>query len=258
MIPALIAAIVVALVLTGMWLHRMGLRREGIEAREILTALAPRIGATARLIGEASLPFERRGFPAAVAIRPGLRHNVEIAFHLQGEGGGWLTVSSIGLKRALLEEVGFRDFQVGEPEFDHRLEIWGSDEAWALQWLRTDIRRLILQVEGRWVFFLRLTPEQFVVQAAIRPVELNSVESLTGIAFQILDLLDLPSPADFVLSKVKEVLDEQTRCPVCGSPLSRGRIVRCAKCGSIHHAECWLFNGLCATFACGSTEKRAA
>ena len=258
MIPVLIAATVVAFVLTGMWLHRMSVRREGIEAREILTALAPRIGAPARLTGDSSLPFERRGFPAAVAIRPGMRHNVEVAFHLQGEEGGWLTVSSIGLKRALLEEIGFRDFQAGDGEFDDRLEIWGSDEAWALKWLRTDIRRLILQVERRWDFFLRLTPEQFVLRARIRPVDLNPVETLTGIAFQILDLLDLPSPADFVLSKVKEVLDEQTRCPVCGSPLSRGRLVRCAKCGAIHHAECWLFNGLCATFACGSREKKAA
>ncbi|HTF55778.1 MAG TPA: RING finger protein, partial [Planctomycetota bacterium] len=234
------------------------MRREGNEAREILGALAPRIGAPARLTGEATLPFDRRGFPAAVAIRPGMRHNVEIAFHLQGEEGGWLTVSSIGLRRALLEEIGFPDFQVGDAEFDNRLEVWGSDEAWALKWLRTDIRRLILQIERRWVFFLRLTPEQFVVQAAIRPAELNPVETLVGVSFQILDLLDLPSPADFILSKVTEVLDEQTRCPVCGSPLSRGRLVRCAKCGAIHHAECWLFNGLCATFACGCREKKAA
>ncbi|HEY3225897.1 MAG TPA: RING finger protein [Planctomycetota bacterium] len=233
-------------------------RRDHLVAREILMALAPRIGASARLTGDASLPFERRGFPAAVAIRPGMRHNVEVAFHLQGEEGGWLTVSSLGLRRSLLEEIGFRDFQAGDAEFDDRLEIWGSDEAWALKWLRTDVRRLILQVERRWDFFLRLTPEQFVLRAQIRPAELIPVETLVGMSFQILDLLDLPSPADFVLSKVKEVLDEQTRCPVCGTPLSRGKIVRCAKCGAIHHAECWLFNGLCATFACGSREKKAA
>ena len=39
-------------------------------------------------------------------------------------------------------------------------------------------------------------------------------------------------------------------CQVCGSALGPDR-VRCRKCGTPHHRECWLYNGGCSTFACG-------
>ena len=79
------------------------------------------------------------------------------------------------------------------------------------------------------------------------------IETLAGMAYQLLDLFDPRSPKDLVISKVQETLSEETRCPVCGTPLSRGSVVRCSKCRSAHHADCWKFNGLCATFACGGT-----
>jgi hypothetical protein len=47
------------------------------------------------------------------------------------------------------------------------------------------------------------------------------------------------------------------RCEVCGTELSKGRVVRCARCRTPHHEECWEFNGACSTFACGETRATA-
>lgn len=249
-----LAAMVVVVVAWGLARRRMN----RLDARAVLLDLAPRVGAPPRLTGESALRFDRRGFPAAVSIHPGTGHNVEVSFRLNGEETGWITVSSLGFKRALLEQIGFKDVQVGDVEFDERLEVWGHDEGALRRRLRPEIRGLLLQVERRWDFLMRLTPDQLVLRARVSPLDRHQVETLAGIGFQILDLLDLPSPSEFVLSKVEESLDDQTRCSVCGSPLSRGPVVRCATCRAAHHADCWQFNGLCATFACGSREKRAA
>ncbi len=53
-----------------------------------------------------------------------------------------------------------------------------------------------------------------------------------------------------------EATDDSGRCLICGTAL-KGKVVRCAKCATPHHAECWSFNGRCATYACGSAERVA-
>jgi hypothetical protein len=42
------------------------------------------------------------------------------------------------------------------------------------------------------------------------------------------------------------------QCQVCGADLE-GVLVRCAKCSTPHHQDCWDFNRRCSTFACGET-----
>jgi len=252
MIPALIVLLTAVILLAGFWLRARRRRAAADDARRILLSVAGRMMLPERLDGGGALKFERRGFPAAMSVHVGARLNVEVSFRLQGEVPGWITVSSLGLKRALLEQIGLRDVQVGEAEFDRRLEVWGSDQEDIRMRLVPAIRNMLLQVDRRWDFMWRLTPDQFVLRARIDPLDRYQVETMSGIAFQILDLLDLHSPSDFVVSKLQEKLGEDTRCPVCGTPLSKGAIVRCSKCRAAHHADCWDFNGLCATFACGS------
>lgn len=251
MIPALIAVLIIGAVVWGIWARRKSRERERERAREVLLQLAPRLALPERLTGN-SLRFDRRGFPAAVSVHLGARLNVEVSFQLTGDEKGWLTVSSLGLKRAFLDQLGLKDYQVGDAEFDGRFEVWGLDEVLVRQRLQPTLRGMLLQSDRRWDFMLRLTPEQLSMRAHVDPLDRFQVETLAGIAFQILDLLDLRSAADFVLAKVQEKLTDETRCPVCGAPLSRGSVVRCSKCRAAHHADCWQFNGLCATFACGN------
>lgn len=252
MIFLLIALFLAAVVFHALWFRSVARRRGEKRAREVLLELAPRLALPERVDGGPALRFERRSFPAAISVHVGARLNVEVSFRLTGEEEGWLTVSSLGLKRAFLDQVGLKDLQAGDKEFDDRLEVWGRDEDLVRERLSPTLRGLLLQVDRRWDFLLRLSPEQLSIRARIAPLERFQVETLAGIAFQTLDLFDPRAPADFVLSKVRETLNDDTRCPVCGTPLSRGTVVRCSKCRAAHHADCWKFNGLCATFACGS------
>ena len=48
---------------------------------------------------------------------------------------------------------------------------------------------------------------------------------------------------------------EEGECQICGCRLD-GVIVRCVKCGTPHHEDCWKYTGVCSTYACGGKETR--
>lgn len=54
------------------------------------------------------------------------------------------------------------------------------------------------------------------------------------------------------------VVETQTssvgQCQICGAALE-GVLVRCARCSTPHHADCWTYAGACSTYGCG--EKRS-
>lgn len=43
--------------------------------------------------------------------------------------------------------------------------------------------------------------------------------------------------------------NEEGECPVCGCTLTEG-IVRCERCDTAHHSDCWAYAGGCAIFGC--------
>jgi len=55
-----------------------------------------------------------------------------------------------------------------------------------------------------------------------------------------------------------EPTDEPTemRCQVCGTAIE-GAHVKCLRCESPHHVDCWEFNEGCSTYGCGSDEFRS-
>ena len=56
-----------------------------------------------------------------------------------------------------------------------------------------------------------------------------------------------------------EPSDEATeaRCQVCGTSID-GAHVRCTRCDTPHHVDCWEFNEGCSTYGCGNNEYRKA
>lgn len=42
------------------------------------------------------------------------------------------------------------------------------------------------------------------------------------------------------------------QCQICGAALD-GRLVRCARCSTLHHRDCWQYTGACSTYGCGET-----
>lgn len=64
---------------------------------------------------------------------------------------------------------------------------------------------------------------------------------LRGEAIRALEILD-----------TRERIGE-ARCPVCAEEL-RGGLFQCGRCRTLHHEECFYYAGICATYACLSTE----
>jgi hypothetical protein len=48
--------------------------------------------------------------------------------------------------------------------------------------------------------------------------------------------------------------EDAVRCQVCSHPITAERRVRCRRCRTPHHPDCWEFNGGCATYACGEKD----
>lgn len=48
---------------------------------------------------------------------------------------------------------------------------------------------------------------------------------------------------------------EEGLCPVCACALEGAR-VKCVRCATLHHRECWRYVGGCAIFACGARRAR--
>ena len=70
--------------------------------------------------------------------------------------------------------------------------------------------------------------------------------------------LQLAQHAKLFVEPASEVRVIETRsvaagvCQVCGADLG-GRLVRCSRCSTPHHADCWEYAGVCSTYGCGGT-----
>ena len=54
-----------------------------------------------------------------------------------------------------------------------------------------------------------------------------------------------------ILDEAAAPAGETSKCLVCSHPIAPDEHVRCRRCRTPHHPDCWEFNGGCATFACG-------
>lgn len=63
------------------------------------------------------------------------------------------------------------------------------------------------------------------------------------------------APADEAMAIVtaEQKPAEPGVCQVCGEVIA-GQEVRCSRCHSPHHLECWNYNGECSIYACGSKQ----
>ncbi len=53
-----------------------------------------------------------------------------------------------------------------------------------------------------------------------------------------------------------EVQPQGLVCQVCGEGVGEREIVKCEKCETPHHRDCWDYAGQCSTFGCGSKGSR--
>jgi hypothetical protein len=62
---------------------------------------------------------------------------------------------------------------------------------------------------------------------------------------------DCSQPKSPVIYTSYLLLDSIVQCPVCRTTL-KGWTIKCARCDTAHHYDCWHFTGHCSTYQCAS------
>jgi hypothetical protein len=155
--------------------------------------------------------------------------------------------------------VGLRDVKIGSHQFDKDFIITGSSA--------TKLRSLLTQDVQEAIYTLRRMPPGYDIfvsiaggQMLVKKLSLfRQEEALTRFVEAVLELYDrargrasMEREVEFV-SELKLGEPKEVVCQICGEAISQ-ESVRCRRCKTPHHADCWEYFGGCSTFGCG--EKR--
>lgn len=149
--------------------------------------------------------------------------------------------------------IGPPRVSIGDQEFEERFRIYATSAPDAVRLLTEGMRRTLekLAVMGK-------------VRAAFRPklieISVAAEDWDTFTARQFVELaVEAARPElgpEAVAANIgdiewiEDVEPESPTCQVCATALEDS-VVRCRRCRTPHHAECWEYSGICATFSCG-------
>jgi len=125
-----------------------------------------------------------------------------------------------------------------------------TDEATARAFLTAPVRQLLRDLIALSANRVDVT---FGVQMTVAGDVLQDPQALTR--FSIL-CLQLAQHAKLFVEQSSgvRVLEERSsstgQCQICGADLE-GTLVRCVRCSTPHHADCWTYAGACSTYGCG-------
>ncbi|HEY3226823.1 MAG TPA: RING finger protein [Planctomycetota bacterium] len=183
----------------------------------------------------------------AYAVPPEWRHRIEIGPTFTGE----LWDSPIpGLVR----------ITTGDASFDLSLRVLASDPRAAQTILDPGTRRALndlreLLANGH--IHLSTSPGRIVLQKRGILAEQPELSLFAGLCDSIYDRICLAWQRENGIEILEDAAPAPAgdpKCQVCSHAIPMGDRVQCRRCRTPHHADCWEFNGGCATFACG--EKR--
>lgn len=145
---------------------------------------------------------------------------------------------------------GAQDIEIGVPEFDSRYMIAAQPPEFARTFLDGGARRA---VEG-----IRSFSDGLAIDVSGRSARVNLAKCLRdpqticaylNSTFGFVGLLT-SARGDTGIQVISETTTGEGVCQVCGQAIAADP-VRCRKCRTPHHRECWTYLGGCSTFACG-------
>ncbi len=164
-----------------------------------------------------------------------------------------LKLSLQGFLSGISKFFGAQDIEIGVPDFDKRYMIAAQPPEFARTFLDESARRAVERIRG---FADGLSIEVSGRSARVNIVKcLRDPQSICAYlesAFSLVALLASPE-RETGIEIVSQTAAGEGLCQVCGAAMTSDR-VRCRKCRTPHHRECWVYLGGCSTFACG--EKR--
>lgn len=190
------------------------------------------------------------GLPAVLS-NEFLRSPVTI-FAARVENAANLKISPQKFWHAIPKFFGWKDLQIGDPEFDGQFVVKSNSDAFARTFLteacRRRVRDLFAMPGGRLVFDISGGILQ-IVKHEYLPIGYGS--ELASFLTSCMGILSAIGVDVRAIEVVEVVRSDEAVCRVCLAPLV-DRLTACVKCRTIHHQECWDYMGCCSTFGCGS------
>jgi hypothetical protein len=137
-------------------------------------------------------------------------------------------------------------FDVGTPQERGTCDAAGKD-------FQVGPARPLLEELNGWSIETCEMGEVFRVVAGPANRRERDVLAFARLCLRIAELarLHAPTPGVTVLG---EGTVHETECQVCGGAMVV-ELVRCARCRTPHHDDCWSYAGRCSTYGCGSRER---
>jgi len=259
---ALITALL-AFIISSLFLFRVTRKTDSPKRRALEAAFHGVAGRLAGTITPAHWPtpprihFPAEGRSSTLELSPtdSPEGITRVTVDLKGCSPGMLMIFRDDLRSLIPKLFGAQDLEIGDPSFDQRYVVQASPESLARQIFRAGRRAEAMASVSRLDRFpgaaIHLTRESLTVRAR---GYLNREADLLALARTAIDftrvILDLEPPAPITWG---ESTSKGGDCPICGSPLEL-RVVRCTRCQTPHHLECWKYNGQCSIFGCGELQ----
>jgi len=179
-----------------------------------------------------------------------------VTVDLRGVSPGTLMIFRDSLRSVLPKLFGAQDLRIGDRRFDDRFILQAHPPSIVHRIFSGDRRsqamESVLRIEELPGATIHLTRESLTVRTTGYLRQESELWSLARTALDVAQfILELAPPVDVTWG---EPSNAGGVCPICGSPLE-DRVVRCARCQTPHHGECWKYNGRCSLFACGETRS---
>ncbi len=227
-------------------------RKERRRLEHVRAAIAETLGGSYRggliefQIGDRAARLEFH--PAKIGQQPCTMVSVD----LRGHSPGALQVC----RRESSPWFSGQSHETGDLEFDARYAVRATPPALVTAvfsplkraWLTTMIRGLEKLGEPA----VDVGRERLIVRVHKALEDERWVRHLVNVASMMCEHLTDAVPAG--VAWMESVQGEASRCMVCGTSIEAA-VVRCERCRTPHHRDCWEFMGACSTFACGSKQR---
>lgn len=153
--------------------------------------------------------------------------------------------------------LGMQDIEIGSPGFDEQYIITGDDVASLRGVLNAKVQstiRQLQQLSGNNHIYVGFNGGKLLVKKLGMISNFATLHRLALLATQLYDEAHSleGSGIEFVEGPAAAPAEE-VMCQICGDGIESNR-VRCVRCETPHHADCWNYYGGCSTYGCG--EKR--
>jgi len=169
--------------------------------------------------------------------------------------GPVLRLTPQGLFSGIAKFFGAQDIEIGVPEFDREYAIAAQPAEYARRFLTSDNRARVEGVRalaGGGSILVSTAGQIGEIRIGRYCREMSEVVEFLNRASDLAAALAGPATPEEV-QIISASLEKRGACQVCGQDLG-DKPVRCRKCKTPHHRECWEYLRVCSTFACGETK----